>query len=221
MKISKQWFEILKPEFETESYKNLEKFLTLEYKNGTIYPTIDNIFAALNYVPFEKVKVVIIGQDPYHEQNQAMGLSFSVPKETDIPPSLVNIFKEINADVGCPIPTHGDLTSWAKQGVLLLNSVLTVRKGQANSHKGKGWEQITSKVISALNDREKPLVFLLWGRNAKDIGQILDTKKHLVLTAPHPSPLSAYQGFFGCKHFSKTNEFLKEHGETPIDWNII
>ncbi len=220
IRIAKNWFELLKDEFNTENYKNLEKFLGEEYKKYTIYPVAEDIFNALNLVPYKNVKVVIIGQDPYHEPNQAMGLSFSVPKETDIPPSLQNIYKEINSDVGAPIPTHGDLTSWAKQGVLLLNSVLTVRRGQANSHKNKGWEQITTKIIEKLNEREEPIVFMLWGRNAKEIGQNINSQKHLVLMAAHPSPLSAYNGFFGCKHFSKANKFLKEHNMEPIDWSI-
>lgn len=220
IRIAKNWFELLKDEFDSPNYKNLEKFLGEEYKKYTIYPVAEDIFNALNLVPYKNVKVVIIGQDPYHEPNQAMGLSFSVPKETDIPPSLQNIYKEINSDVGAPIPTHGDLTSWAKQGVLLLNSVLTVRRGQANSHKNKGWEQITTKIIEKLNEREEPIVFMLWGRNAKEIGQNINSQKHLVLMAAHPSPLSAYNGFFGCKHFSKANKFLKEHNMEPIDWSI-
>lgn len=220
IRIAKNWFELLKDEFASTNYKNLEKFLGEEYKKYTIYPVAEDVFNALNLVPYKKVKVVIIGQDPYHEPNQAMGLSFSVPKETDIPPSLQNIYKEINSDIGCEIPTHGDLTSWAKQGVLLLNSVLTVRRGQANSHKNKGWEQITSKIIEKLNERDEPIVFMLWGRNAKEIGENINKQKHLVLTAAHPSPLSAYNGFFGCKHFSKANNFLKEHNMEPIDWSI-
>lgn len=220
IKISKSWYSLLKPEFETQSYKNLEKFLGEEYKKYTIYPSAENIFAAINLVPFDKVKVVIIGQDPYHEPNQANGLCFSVEKGVQIPPSLVNIYKEIHSDVGCDIPTTGDLSSWARQGVLLLNSVLTVRKGQANSHKNRGWEQITNKIVEKLNQREKPLVFMLWGRNAQAIGENIDKTKHLVLTAAHPSPLSAYSGFFGCKHFSKANQFLESIGETKIDWQI-
>ncbi len=220
IRIAKNWFEILKDEFDSENYKNLEKFLGNEYKNYTIYPVAEDIFNAINLVPYKNVKVVIIGQDPYHEPEQAMGLSFSVPKTTPIPPSLANIYTEIHNDVGCPIPTHGDLTSWAKQGVLLLNSVLTVRRGQANSHKNKGWEQITQKIIEKLNEREEPIVFMLWGNNAKQIGENIDKTKHLVLTAAHPSPLSAYNGFFGCKHFSKANKFLEEHNIEPIDWNI-
>ena len=220
IRIAKNWFELLKDEFDSPNYKNLEKFLGEEYKKYTIYPVAEDIFNALNLVPYKNVKVVIIGQDPYHEPNQAMGLSFSVPKETDIPPSLQNIYKEINSDVGAPIPTHGDLTSWAKQGVLLLNSVLTVRRGQANSHKNKGWEQITTKIIEKLNEREEPIVFMLWGRNAKEIGQNINSQKHLVLMAAHPSPLSAYNGFFGCKHFSKCNDFLQKHGIEPINWQL-
>ena len=220
IKIARSWFELLKPEFESEDYKNLEKFLGEEYQKYTIYPEAENIFSALNFVPYDKVKVVIIGQDPYHEPKQANGLCFSVGKEVVIPPSLVNIYKEIYSDLGCAIPKHGDLSSWAKQGVLLLNSVLTVRQGQANSHKGKGWEKITCKIVEKLNERDKPVVFMLWGRNAMEVGANIDKNKHLVLTAPHPSPLSAYSGFFGCKHFSKANQFLKEHNETPIDWVI-
>ena len=220
IKISKSWYNILKPEFETQSYKNLEKFLGEEYKKYTIYPAAENIFAAINFVPFDNVKVVIIGQDPYHEPNQANGLCFSVEKGVQIPPSLVNIYKEIKSDVGCDIPTTGDLSGWARQGVLLLNSVLTVRKGQANSHKNRGWEQITNKIVESLNQREKPLVFMLWGRNAQAIGENIDKNKHLVLMAAHPSPLSAYSGFFGCKHFSKANQFLESIGETKIDWQI-
>ena len=220
IKISKSWFEILKDEFNSDNYKNLEKFLGKEYNSYTIYPAAEHIFNAINFVPYNGVKVVIIGQDPYHEPNQAMGLSFSVPKNTDIPPSLQNIYKELNSDLGCYIPKHGDLTSWARQGVLLLNSVLTVRRGQANSHKNKGWERITSKIIEKLNEREEPMVFMLWGRNAQEIGANINRKKHLVLTAPHPSPLSAYSGFFGCHHFSQANKFLEEHNIKPIDWQI-
>lgn len=220
IKITKNWFELLKDEFNTQSYKNLEKFLGEEYRSYTVYPVAENIFNALNLLPYKDVKVVIIGQDPYHEPNQAMGLSFSVPKETDIPPSLQNIYKEIQNEFGGDLPKHGDLTYWAKQGVLLLNSVLTVRRGQANSHKNKGWEQITTKIIEKLNDRAEPIVFMLWGKNAKEIGENIDRQKHLVLTAAHPSPLSAYNGFFGCNHFVLANKFLKEHNTEPIDWII-
>lgn len=220
MQITKNWYNLLKPEFDKPYYKNLEKFLGEEYKKYTIYPETKNIFTALNLVKYEDVKVVIIGQDPYHGPNQAHGLCFSVQKGVDVPPSLQNIYKELNTDLGCKIPQTGDLTKWAKQGVLLLNSVLTVRAGNANSHKGKGWEILTAKIIEELNKREKPLVFMLWGNNAKQVGKDVDTKKHLVLTAPHPSPLSAYSGFFGCKHFSKANQFLIKNGFTPIDWQI-
>ncbi len=220
MVITKSWYKILKPEFEKDYYKNLEKFLGKEYSQYTIYPETKDIFRALNLVKYEDVKVVIIGQDPYHGPKQAHGLCFSVQKGVPIPPSLQNIYKEINRDVGCKIPHNGDLTKWAKQGVLLLNSVLTVRAGNANSHKNKGWEQLTSAIIEKLNRREDPIVFILWGANAKEIGKNIDTSKHFILTAPHPSPLSAYSGFFGCKHFSKTNEFLTAIGKKPIDWQI-
>lgn len=220
MKIAKSWYNILKEEFEKDYYKDLQKFLIDEYSHFTIYPEADNVFNALNLVPYEKVRVVIIGQDPYHEPRQAHGLSFSVQKGVDIPPSLQNIYKEIQNDLGYPIPKSGDLTQWAKQGVLLLNSVLTVRARQANSHKGKGWEQFTSAVIEKLNQRDKPIIFILWGNNAKAVGKNVDTSKHFILTSPHPSPLSAYAGFFGCKHFSKCNEFLKSINEPTIDWHI-
>ncbi len=220
MKIAKSWYELLKEEFEKPYYKELQNFLIDEYSHYTIYPESQNVFNALNLVPYDKVRVVIIGQDPYHEPNQAHGLCFSVQDGVDIPPSLQNIYKEIHNDIGVPIPKTGDLTPWAKQGVLLLNSVLTVRKGAANSHKGKGWEQFTSAIIKKLNERDKPIVFLLWGNNAKQVANAVDNTKHFILSAPHPSPLSAYAGFFGCRHFSKCNEFLKSIGESPIDWEI-
>ncbi|MBR4270622.1 MAG: uracil-DNA glycosylase [Clostridia bacterium] len=220
MKIAKSWYELLHDEFEKPYYKELQKFLIDEYSHYTIYPESQNVFNALNLVPYDKVRVVIIGQDPYHEPGQAHGLCFSVQAGIDIPPSLQNIYKEIHSDLGLPIPTSGDLTPWAKQGVLLLNSVLTVRKGAANSHKGKGWEQFTSAVIEKLNERTEPIVFLLWGNNAKSVANAVDKTKHFILTAPHPSPLSAYAGFFGCKHFSKCNEFLKSIHSPPIDWRI-
>ena len=220
MKIAKSWYELLKTEFDKPYYKDLQAFLNDEYSHYTIYPEPDNVFNALNLVPYNKVSVVIIGQDPYHEPKQAHGLSFSVQKGVDIPPSLQNIFKEIHNDLGYPIPKSGDLTQWAKQGVLLLNSVLTVRKGVANSHKGKGWEQFTSAIIEKLNARTDPIIFMLWGNNAKAIGANIDTKKHFILTAPHPSPLSAHNGFFGCKHFSKCNEFLRYLKKPEIDWHI-
>ncbi|MBQ7977232.1 MAG: uracil-DNA glycosylase [Clostridia bacterium] len=220
MKIAKSWYERLKPEFEKPYYKELQEFLKDEYAHYTIYPEADNVFNALNLVPFDKVRVVIIGQDPYHGPKQAHGLCFSVQKGVDVPPSLQNIYKEIQNDLGYPIPKTGELTHWAKQGVLLLNSVLTVRAGQANSHKGKGWEEFTGAIIKMLSDRPEPVIFILWGNNAKAVASAVDTSKHFILTAPHPSPLSAYAGFFGCKHFSKCNEFLKSLGTEPIDWHI-
>lgn len=219
--ITKNWYEKLKPEFESDNYKNLEKFLNQEYNNKIIYPEPKNVFNALNLVKFDDVKVVIIGQDPYHNPKQAHGLSFSVEDDISIPPSLQNIYKELNTDLGCYIPNNGNLTKWARQGVLLLNSVLTVEKNKPNSHKGKGWEKITGKVIELLNNRADPVIFLLWGGNAKALGKNIDTSKHYVLTAVHPSPMSANQGgWFGCKHFSKTNEILKSLGKKPIDWQI-
>lgn len=219
--ITKNWYEKLKPEFESENYKKLENFLSGEYKTKTIYPAPEKVFNALNLVKFDEVKVVIIGQDPYHNPHQAHGLSFSVEKDVAIPPSLQNIYKELSSDLGCFIPNNGNLTKWAKQGVLLLNSVLTVEENKPNSHKGKGWEKITSKVISLLNDRSDPVIFMLWGGNAKALGKNIDTTRHYVLSAVHPSPLSANQGgWFGCKHFSKCNEILKNLGKEPIDWQI-
>ena len=219
-KIRKSWYDLLKGEFDKDYYKRLTQFLTQEYQNYTVYPKPENVFNALNFVPYDKVKVVIIGQDPYHEPNQANGLCFSVQQDVEIPRSLQNIYKELQSDLGCTIPTHGDLTKWAEQGVLLLNSVLTVRRGQANSHKGMGWEQLVAKVIELLNERQDPVIFLLWGNNAKALAENIDTSRHYVLTAAHPSPLSASYGFFGCKHFSKTNEILKSLGKEPIDWQI-
>lgn len=219
--ITKNWYEKLKDEFNSDSYKNLEIWLNNEYKAKTIYPSPEKVFNALNLVKFDDVKVVIIGQDPYHNPNQAHGLSFSVEKDVAIPPSLQNIYKELKSDMGCYIPNNGNLTKWAKQGILLLNSVLTVEQNKPNSHKNKGWEQITSKVVELLNKRDEPVIFLLWGSNAKAIGKNIDTSKHYVLTAVHPSPMSANQGgWFGCKHFSKCNEILKNLGKEEIDWQI-
>ncbi len=219
--IKKNWFDLLKSEFETTQYKELESWLNHEYQNKIIYPKPENVFNALNLVKYNDVKVVIIGQDPYHNPNQAHGLSFSVENDVAIPPSLKNIYKELHDDMGCYIPNNGNLTKWAKQGVLLLNSVLTVEKNKPNSHKNKGWEQITGKVVELLNQRVDPVIFLLWGSNAKAIGKNIDRNKHYVLEAVHPSPMSANQGgWFGCHHFSKTNEILRKLNKTPIDWQI-
>ena len=219
--IKKNWFDLLKSEFETTQYKELESWLNHEYQNKIIYPKPENVFNALNLVKYNDVKVVIIGQDPYHNPNQAHGLSFSVENDVAIPPSLKNIYKELHDDMGCYIPNNGNLTKWAKQGVLLLNSVLTVEKHKPNSHKNKGWEQITGKVVELLNQRVDPVIFLLWGSNAKAIGKNIDRNKHYVLEAVHPSPMSANQGgWFGCHHFSKTNEILRKLNKTPIDWQI-
>lgn len=217
-KITKNWYELLKPELTSQQFKNLQDFLTEEYNTRKIYPSPENVFNALNLVKYNDVKVVIIGQDPYHQPGQAHGLSFSVQNGIKLPPSLVNIYKEIEDEIGKKSCTNGDLTAWAKQGVLLLNSVLTVRDSQPNSHKNMGWEQITSRVVDLLSKREKPVVFLLWGANAIAIGKNIDRSKHLVLTCAHPSPLSAYNGFFGCNHFVKANEFLIKNNETPIEW---
>ena len=214
------WDDILKPEFEKEYYKNIREFLKYEYSHYKIYPNMNNIFDSLKYASYENIKVVIIGQDPYHEEGQAHGLSFSVQPGIEIPPSLQNIYKELQDDIGCYIPNNGYLVKWAKQGGLLLNNVLTVRAHQANSHKDKGWEEFTDDIIKILNERKEPIVFMFWGACAKTKEALVTNPNHLILKAVHPSPLSAYRGFFGCKHFSKANEFLKAHGEEPIDWQI-
>lgn len=219
IKICKNWYKILKDEFEKPYFKNLLNFLTKEYSTCTVYPSMENIFYALNLVKFEDIKVVIVGQDPYHEPNQAMGMSFSVPSSTKIPPSLANIFKEIESELNIKCLKNGDLTRWAKQGVLLLNSVLTVKKGIANSHKNIGWETFTSKIISLINEKKEPVIFVLWGANAKALKPLIKNPQHFVLTSSHPSPLSAYNGFFGCGHFSKINSILKQNNKTPIDWH--
>ena len=218
MIIRRSWYELLKGETEKQYFKNLQNFLSEERAHRTIYPSDENVFSALNFVPYEKVKVVIIGQDPYHEPGQAHGLAFSVQDPTPLPPSLVNIYKEIEDDLGIKCYASGDLSRWAKQGVLLLNTTLTVRKGAAMSHQGKGWEEFTAKIIELLSRRTQPLVFMLWGSHARQFESQISAQ-HLVLTAPHPSPLSAYRGFFGCKHFSKCNKFLIEHNMAPIDWH--
>lgn len=218
--IGNEWDEILKGEFEKEYYLNLREFLKREYFTYQIYPNMYDIFNALKYTSYSDVKAVIIGQDPYHGKGQAHGLCFSVQKGVAVPPSLQNIYKEIYSDLGIPPANHGYLKKWADSGVLMMNAVLTVREGQANSHKGKGWEIFTDRVIELLNEREKPIVFLLWGGNAKQKMRLITNPNHLILQAAHPSPLSAFNGFFGCGHFSKANEFLANHGMEPIDWQI-
>lgn len=215
------FLELYEEESKKEYFKNLSIFVNHEYNNYTVYPKKENIFSALKMCELDKIKVVILGQDPYHNENQAHGLSFSVPtSQKEIPPSLINIYKELASDLGCYIPNHGYLEKWAKQGVLLLNTVLTVRAHQANSHANKGWEIFTDKVIETLNNSDQPLVFLLWGKPAQQKIKLLNNRKHLILTAPHPSPLSSYRGFFGCKHFSKANQYLIENNLSPIDWQI-
>ena len=218
--IGNEWDEILKGEFEKEYYLNLREFLKREYFTYHIYPNMYDIFNALKYTSYSDVKAVIIGQDPYHGQGQAHGLCFSVQKGVAVPPSLQNIYKEIYSDLGIPPANHWYLKKWADSGVLMMNAVLTVREGQANSHKGKGWEIFTDRVIELLNEREKPIVFLLWGGNAKQKMRLITNPNHLILQAAHPSPLSAFNGFFGCRHFSKANEFLVNHCMEPIDWRI-
>ncbi len=219
--ITNDWADALKPEYKKPYYRDLYNKINEEYASGrTIYPPADEIFNAFHLTPLSEVKCVIIGQDPYHGEGQAHGLCFSVRPQVDIPPSLVNIYKELNDDLGCYVPNNGYLVKWAKQGVLLLNSVLTVRAHQAFSHQGLGWEQFTDAVINILNEQDRPIVFLLWGKPAQQKAAKLNNSNHLILKAPHPSPLSAYRGFFGCKHFSMANEFLQEHGLEPIDWQI-
>lgn len=214
------WDEQLKEEVEKPYFNDLRYALAREYKLHTVYPSKENLFQALKLTPYEDTKVVILGQDPYHGPGQAHGLSFSVMPGVRIPPSLVNIYKELHSDLGVPIPNNGYLVPWAKQGVLLLNTVLTVREGQANSHKDLGWERFTDAVIEKLNERDKPVVFILWGSHAQKKGAFIDRSKHLVLKSVHPSPLSVHRGFFGSRPFSKTNEFLESHGMEPIDWSI-
>lgn len=216
--ITKNWFELLKNEFNSKEFKELQTFLNNEYATYKIYPEAKNVFNALNLVKYDDVKVVIIGQDPYHQPHQAHGLCFSVLEGTKLPPSLQNIFKEIEDETGKKPNTNGNLTSWAKQGVLLLNSVLTVRESCPNSHKNKGWELITSKIIKLLSERKDPVIFLLWGANAIQLGKDIDRSRHYVLTCAHPSPLSAYNGFFCCGHFNKTNEILRKLGKKEIEW---
>ena len=220
VQFNNSWDILLKDEFQKPYYLNLRKFLVQEYKTQTIYPDMNNIFNALKYTDYKDVKVVILGQDPYHQPNQAHGLCFSVLKGVNPPPSLQNMYKEIHAEYGYPIPQHGELTYWAEQGVLMMNTVLTVRESQPNSHKGMGWEIFTDNVITLLNARPEPMVFLLWGANARAKKKIITNSNHLVLESAHPSPLSAYNGFFGNGHFKKANEFLKSKGMAEIDWQI-
>jgi uracil-DNA glycosylase len=219
-KISNDWLDAIGAEFEKPYYQDLRKFLTNEYRTKKVFPPADDIFNAFHFTPLSKVKVLLLGQDPYHGDNQAMGACFAVPKGQEIPPSLVNIYKELHDDLGCFIPNHGNLKKWADEGALLLNTVLTVRAHQANSHQGMGWELFTDAVIEAVNEQDRPIVYFLWGRPAQKKRPMLDNPKHLVLEAPHPSPLSAHRGFFGCRHFSQANEFLEANGATPVDWQI-
>ena len=218
--ITNDWQQPLEVEFKKPYYKDLYKKVLEEYRSRQIFPNPDDIFNAFHLTPLKDVKVVILAQDPYHNDGQAHGLCFSVKPDVEVPPSLVNIYKELQDDLGCRIPNNGYLVKWAKQGVLMLNTVLTVRAHQANSHRGIGWEQFTDAVIRAVDAQDRPIVFLLWGRPAQMKKSMLHNPKHLILEAPHPSPLSAYRGFFGCKHFSQTNAFLEKNGLAPIDWQI-
>lgn len=218
--IGNQWDELLADQFRSEYYLRLREFLKQEYATQTIYPNMYQIYNALKITDYNKVKAVILGQDPYHGEGQAHGLCFSVQKGIPLPPSLKNIYKELEQDMGIPPVQDGDLTQWAEQGVLLLNTVLTVRGGLAASHKGQGWEQFTDRIISLLNEREAPMVFILWGSHARAKKELISNPSHLVLEAAHPSPLSAHNGFFGCRHFSKTNDFLTRIGAEPINWSL-
>lgn len=219
-KLTNDWKLLLEEEFNKEYYQKLKIFLMNEYKTNTIYPDIDDIFNAMHYTAYKDVKVVILGQDPYHGPNQAHGISFSVKPEVKIPPSLRNMYKELNEDIGCYIPNNGYLKKWADQGVLLLNTVLTVRKGEANSHKKIGWQIFTDNIIKLLNQRKDPVIFILWGNNAISKEKLITNSSHYIIKSVHPSPLSARRGFFGSKPFSKTNEFLKSINKNPIDWQI-
>lgn len=214
------WQNLLEDELKKDYYLKLRSFLIKEFKSKTIYPNMYDIFNALHYTQYSDVKVVILGQDPYHGYNQAHGLSFSVKPGVPAPPSLMNIYKELNSDLGCYIPNNGYLKKWADQGIMLLNAVLTVRAGEANSHRNIGWEHFTDEIISLLNNKEVPIVFILWGNNAQSKMNIINNPKHYIIKSPHPSPLSAHRGFFGSKPFSKTNNFLKSIGKEPIDWQI-
>lgn len=220
VKIGNDWDEVLEGEFEKPYYLELRQFLKSEYETQVIYPDMYNIFNALKYTSYKDTKVLILGQDPYHGENQAHGLAFSVKPGVRIPPSLLNMYKELHTDLGCFIPNNGYLVSWAEQGVLLLNTALTVRAHQANSHKGKGWEVFTDNIIKLLNLRADPVIFVLWGNNARNKKKLIDTNKHYIIESAHPSPLSASRGFFGSKPFSKTNDILIKLGKTPINWQI-
>lgn len=220
IKLGGGWDEILKPLFDDERYLKIREFLKSEYSSHVIYPDMYDIYNCFKYTPFDKLKVVLLGQDPYHNVNQAHGLCFSVKDGVERPPSLVNIFKELKEDIGCEISKSGDLSAWAKSGVLLLNTALTVRAHQANSHKNCGWTWFTDSVIELISKNKENVVFILWGGNARSKKPLIDKNKHLILECAHPSPLSAYNGFFGCKHFSKTNDYLVKHGKEPIDWNL-
>lgn len=220
VQLGNDWDSLLQDEFKKPYYLNLREFLKKEYNSFTIYPDMYDIFNALKLTAYNDVKVLILGQDPYHEPHQAHGLAFSVLDPTPPPPSLKNIYKELNDDLGLPIPENGDLTKWAEQGVLLLNTALTVRRGQANSHRGKGWEIFTDRIIELLNERKKPVVFILWGANARAKTALITNPVHKILSCAHPSPLSAYNGFFGCRHFSRCNEFLRSRGLDEVDWSL-
>lgn len=214
------WLPYLEPEYAKDYYRELYDFVAKEYQEHTVFPPVKEVYSALKHTDINDVKVVILGQDPYHERGQAHGMSFSVKPGVKIPPSLQNMYKELHDELGCYIPNNGFLEKWADQGVLLLNTVLTVREGAANSHKGKGWEQFTDAIIRAVNEQDRPIVYLLWGSNARSKKALINNKKHLILESVHPSPLSAYNGFFGCGHFKKCNEFLQQNGIAPIDWQI-
>lgn len=218
VRIDESWRQVLQPEFDKPYFELLTSFVRHAYRTTQCFPPAGQIFRAFDLCPFDKVRVVIIGQDPYHDFNQAHGLCFSVQEGVPVPPSLVNIYKEIQRDLGKPIPTSGNLTHWAEQGVLLLNATLTVEAHRAGSHQGKGWEELTDAAIQALNNQRSNIVFMLWGSYAQRKGQFIDRRRHLVLTAVHPSPLSAYRGFIGCGHFSQANAYLKQHGQPPINW---
>lgn len=219
--IGNEWDALLQDEFSKDYYQHLRAFLTEEYKSGPVYPPKEDLFNALKFTSYSDVKLVILGQDPYHGPGQAHGMCFSVRPGVPMPPSLQNIFQELHDDIGILPPKTGYLVPWAREGVLLLNTVLTVREGQPNSHKNQGWEQLTDRIITLLGEREQPIVFLLWGSNARKKKELIHAPQHLILECAHPSPLSAHRGFFGCEHFSKANQFLYDHGIDPVDWNVV